>query len=84
MTDAAARNVSDLLQQAERLIASHDETASGSPVMALARQIGRQMGCGALPMDQVEDIVRLLRDRAFAGRAHHIATYLDGPDETAV
>ncbi|ATU72060.1 putative phosphoenolpyruvate carboxylase [Gluconacetobacter sp. SXCC-1] len=84
MTEAAARNVSALLQQASRLVASHDETASGSPVMALARHIGRQMAAGTLPMDQVEEIVRLLRDRAFAGRAHHIATYLDGPDEQAV
>lgn len=84
MTEAAARNVSDLLAQADRLIASHDETASGSPVMALARQISRQMASGDLPVGQVEEIVRLLRDRAFAGRAHHIATYLDSPDDQTV
>ncbi|BAK83308.1 phosphoenolpyruvate carboxylase [Komagataeibacter medellinensis] len=84
MTEAAARNVSALLQQASRLIASHDETTSGSPVMTLARHIGRQMTAGTLPVEQVEEMVRLLRDRAFAGRAHHIATYLDGPDEQTV
>ncbi|GBQ63035.1 phosphoenolpyruvate carboxylase [Komagataeibacter swingsii] len=84
MTEAAARTVSDLLHQAEQLIASHDETATGSPVMALARQINRQMAGGALSMELVEEIVRLLRDRAFAGRAHHIAAYLDGPDDAVV
>ncbi len=52
----------------------------GSPVLAAALAIMRQMDTGALTLDQLEAVVRHLRDDAFAARAARLAAYVGGLD----
>lgn len=44
------------------------EDPFGNPVLLVALAISRQLDRGRMDLDQVGGLVRLLRDRAFAGR----------------
>ncbi len=50
----------------------------GSPVLATALAIMRQMDTGALTLDELEAVVRRLRDDAFAARAARLRAYVGG------
>ena len=50
----------------------------GSPVLATALAIMRQMDTGALTLDGLEAVVRHLRDEAFAARALRLRAYVGG------
>ena len=52
----------------------------GSPVLAAALAIMRQMDTEALTLDQLEAVVRHLRDNAFAARAARLGVYVGGLD----
>ena len=52
----------------------------GSPVLATALAIIRQMDTGTLSLDQFEALVRALRDEAFAARAARLRAYVGGLD----
>ncbi len=61
--------------------AAHDRSRTdpfGSPVLATALGILRQMDTGALTLDQLEAVVRHLRDQAFAARAARLRNYVGG------
>ena len=55
------------------------EDPFGNPVLLVALAISRQLDRGGMDLDQVGGLVRLLRDRAFAGRAVRLAGYADRP-----
>ncbi len=52
----------------------------GSPVLATALAIMRQMDTGALTLDELESVVRRLRDDAFTARAARLRGYVGGLD----
>ena len=55
------------------------EDPFGNPVLLVALAISRQLDRGGMDLDQVGGLVRLLRDRAFAGRAVRLAGYASRP-----
>jgi phosphoenolpyruvate carboxylase len=72
---------------AEELIALTDracergaEDPFGNPMLAVALAITRRIDHGQTTLDDIEALIRYLRDAAFAGRAARIATYLGGVD----
>ena len=50
----------------------------GSPVLATALAIMRQIDAGTLSLDQLDAVVRHLRDAAFAARAARLSAYVGG------
>ena len=52
----------------------------GSPVLAVALAIIRAMDSGELSLDQLDDVVRQLRDDAFDARAARLREYVGGLD----
>jgi phosphoenolpyruvate carboxylase len=52
----------------------------GSPVLATSLAIMRQMDAGTLSLDQLDAVVRHLRDEAFVDRAARIRSYVGGLD----
>ncbi len=54
-----------------------------SPISVVALAVIRMMDSGALSLDQIDDVVRRLRDNAFDARAARISAYLGGLDGTA-
>ena len=56
------------------------EDPFGSPVLAVALAITRRIDAGDISMDQLEAVVRTLRDAAFADRAARIRAYVGGLD----
>ena len=50
----------------------------GSPVLAVALTITRRMDGGGLTLDQIDDVVRTLRDDAFDARAARLRAYVGG------
>ncbi len=75
--EALARPLLALMEEAR------DRTRAdpfGSPVLATALAIMRQMDRGALSLDQLDGVVAHLRDQAFAARAARLAAYVGGLD----
>jgi phosphoenolpyruvate carboxylase len=64
-----------------RRMAQADEDPFGNPVLAIALAIARMIDDGALPPDALTDLVRDLRDQAFAARAARLAAYAGGLSE---
>ena len=54
----------------------------GSPVLATSLAIVRQMDTGQLRLDQLDAIVRMLRDKAFDARAARLRAYVGGLDQS--
>ncbi len=55
----------------------------GSPVLAVALAIMRQMDAGAITLDTLDAVVRQLRDEAFDARAGRLRAYVGGLEESA-
>ncbi len=72
-----AANLLDLTARAMQRAA---EDPFGSPVLSVALAITRQIDTGALPETALEELVRQLRDAAFADRAQRIGKYVGGTE----
>jgi phosphoenolpyruvate carboxylase len=81
--DRASLLAEDLLSLTARLGARADEDPFGNPVLLVALAITRRMDTGELTEDAVADLIRRLRDDAFADRAERVAAYVGGTDTTA-
>lgn len=81
--DDTARIVGGLLDVMQEARDRSRDDPFGSPVLATALNIIRQMDSGALSLDQLDDVVRHLRDQAFDERAVRIRTYVGGLDGSA-
>jgi len=57
-----------------------DADPFGNPVLSIALAVSRRIDQGTLSFDDIEDLVRHLRDKAFADRAARIAVYVGGVD----
>ncbi len=79
--EAAVQHLLSLVREARE---RSREDPFGSPVLAVALAVIRQMDAGTLTFDQLDDIVRHLRDAAFAARAQRLATYVGGLTGTEV
>jgi phosphoenolpyruvate carboxylase len=66
----------ELLALTERARARAEEDPFGNPVLAVALAISRMMDEGELTEPQIAALIRDFRDRAFAGRAARLGTYV--------
>ncbi len=73
----------DLLAATERAAERRREDPFGDPVLSVALGITRRMDDGELSEEASGDLVRHLRDAAFADRAKRIAAYVGGTDRDA-
>jgi phosphoenolpyruvate carboxylase len=69
---------SDLLALTARARARTAEDPFGNPVLSIALAITRMSDNGNLDLATITDLVRSLRDQAFADRAERIAQYVGG------
>ncbi len=73
----------ELLALTERARANADADPFGNPVLSIALAVSRRMDQGTLTHDDIEALVRHLRDAAFADRAARVAAYVGGTDAQA-
>ncbi len=73
----------DLMALTARLSGQTTEDPFGKPVLLVALAITRRIDSGALKIDEIEGMIRLLRDAAFADRAQRMAAYVGGVDLAA-
>ncbi len=76
-TSAAA---GELLALTAETRESHRLNPFGNPVLSIALAISRRIDNGTLTQDEIEAMVRDLRDAAFADRAARIGRYVGGTD----
>jgi phosphoenolpyruvate carboxylase len=76
-TPALAR---ELLSLTTRMRERHDEDPFGNPVLSVSLAISRRIDRGKLTAEEIEALVRHLRDAAFADRAKRLAAYVGGTD----
>jgi len=74
---------SELLALTARTRESADADPFGNPVLSIALAVSRRIDQGTLTHDDIEELVRHLRDAAFADRAVRIAAYVGGTDAAA-
>jgi phosphoenolpyruvate carboxylase len=79
-TPALAR---ELLALTARMRERHDEDPFGNPVLSVSLAISRRMDRGRLTAEEIEALVRHLRDTAFADRAKRLAAYVGGTDRAS-
>src|SRR5580698_9913876 len=79
--DPASLLAQELLDLTARLRASVEENPFGNPVLLLSLAITRRMDQGGLTEDAIADLIRYLRDAAFAARAERITDYVGGVDQ---
>jgi phosphoenolpyruvate carboxylase len=72
----------DLMSLTARTRESHDADPFGNPVLSIALAISRRMDNNAVTPDEIEALVRYLRDAAFADRARRLAAYVGDIDLT--
>jgi phosphoenolpyruvate carboxylase len=70
----------DLLDLTERACEHAAEDPFGNPMLAVALAITRRVDHGHITLDGLEDLIRHLRDAAFADRAARFAKYVGGTD----
>ncbi|MBN9508649.1 MAG: phosphoenolpyruvate carboxylase [Alphaproteobacteria bacterium] len=75
--------VRDLLALTARTRESHDADPFGNPVLSIALVISRRIDAGTLTPDEIEALVRQLRDAAFADRAARLAAYVGDTNPAA-
>ena len=75
---AAETMLDRLLEMVVQARARRSTDPFGSPMLTVALFISRFMDTGELEIGQIEQIVRLLRDRAFLDRARRLADYVGG------
>ncbi len=73
----------DLLALTARTRESHDADPFGNPVLTIALVVSRRIDSGAMTPEEIEGLVRHLRDAAFADRAARLADYVGGTDPNA-
>ena len=73
----------DLLALTARSRDSHDADPFGNPVLSIALAVSRRIDSGAMTAEEIEGLVRHLRDAAFADRAQRLAAYVGGTDPAA-
>ena len=73
----------DLLALTARTRESHDADPFGNPVLTIALVVSRRIDSGAMTPEEIEGLVRHLRDAAFADRAARLADYVGGTDPRA-
>jgi phosphoenolpyruvate carboxylase len=73
----------DLLALVARMRERHDEDPFGNPVASVSLAISRSIDKGVLTLDDIEGLVRHLRDAAFLDRAGRLADYVGGVDAAA-
>jgi phosphoenolpyruvate carboxylase len=71
----------ELLDLTGHLGARAAEDPFGNPVLLVALAITRRMDQGDLSEDSIADLIRHLRDAAFAGRAERLAAYVGGVNQ---
>ena len=72
--------IADLLDQMERARAHATDDPFGNPVLAVALGIGRRLDESELTLDDIEALIRRMRDDAYADRAARLAIYVGGTD----
>jgi phosphoenolpyruvate carboxylase len=70
----------ELIDLTARLGARADEDPFGNPVLLVSLAITRRLDNGALTEDDINGLIRHLRDAAFEDRSKRIADYLGGID----
>ncbi len=73
----------ELLALTARTRETADADPFGNPVLSIALVISRRIDQGTLTYDDIEELIRHLRDAAFADRAVRIAAYVGGADAAA-
>lgn len=68
----------DLLALTARSRESHDADPFGNPVLSIALAVSRRIDSGVMTPEEIEGLVRHLRDAAFADRAQRLAAYVGG------
>ena len=76
--DTSPGLVRELLALTARTRESHDADPFGNPVLTIALAISRRIDGGTLAAEEIEALVRQLRDAAFADRAARISDYVGG------
>jgi phosphoenolpyruvate carboxylase len=79
----AAALARDLLAQTARTRQQHDADPFGNPVLSVALAISRRIDAGEIGPEELDGLVRHLRDAAFADRAERLAAYVGGTDPAA-
>jgi phosphoenolpyruvate carboxylase len=74
---------SELLALTTRTRETAEADPFGNPVLSIALAVSRRVDQETLTFDHIEDLVRHLRDAAFADRAVRIAAYVGGVDAAA-
>src|SRR5690242_19371457 len=81
--DAIAALARDLLDLTARLGARADEDPFGNPVLLTSLAITRQMDSEIISERDIAELIRYLRDAAFADRGARLADYVGGIDTAA-
>ncbi len=81
----AGAHLARLVALTAQLVERQEQDPFGNPVLAVALLLSRQLDEGSLAIAEIGDLVRRLRDDAFAGRAERVARYvgLDRGTDTA-
>jgi phosphoenolpyruvate carboxylase len=80
---AVAALAADLLELTDRACERASEDPFGNPMLAVALAITRRVDNGHITLDGIEELIRHLRDAAFADRAARLADYVGGVDMAA-
>jgi phosphoenolpyruvate carboxylase len=70
----------ELLELTDRACERGAEDPFGNPMLAVALAITRRVDHGQITLEGLEELIRYLRDAAFADRAARLAAYVGGTD----
>jgi phosphoenolpyruvate carboxylase len=70
----------ELLELTDRACERGAEDPFGNPMLAVALAITRRVDHGHITLERLEELIRYLRDAAFADRATRLAAYVGGTD----
>lgn len=73
----------ELLRLTESARRRGEEDPFGNPVLSIALGISRRLDQGTLTEQDIIELIRGLRDEAFADRARRLADYVGGTDQSA-
>lgn len=72
--------VAELLEQMDKARDHAAEDPFGNPVLGVALAIGKRLDDASLGLDEIERVIRLLRDHAYRDRARRLSAYVGGAD----
>ena len=81
--DGPAARLETLVALAQGVVERQQDDPFGNPVLAMALLVSRRLDEGALTLEDIEQLVRQLRDEAFLARAARLRTYVGLPPENA-